>query len=367
LDTTFLTPLIYAGVAHINFGEWAELDSLGGVLDRFRDQLSAYDRYWHDYLKARSGSDHSEALRAIRGAAALAPGSKAVYNQGIEALGTNRPQEAVDAFLRLDADQGPMRGWVPYRTNLCWALHGINEHERELEVARTAYQLHPDAGSYWVLHPLVQGLAESGRVQELHEVFDEVAAVRNDPHLGFVLLHAVQVLKAHGHSQSAQGFLSGVIEWLEALPPGEGPAAPSRRWYGHALTLAGRYEDAQRVFDAGVLESPGISRFTYMDMDILTGYVFRGARALVAAFQGDTARAWRDAEWFEQLDPSSLHGEHTLQLARIVAVLGDRDRAVRLYRQSIDEGIWYTPWYLYWEPEAIRDHPEFQELMRPKG
>jgi tRNA A-37 threonylcarbamoyl transferase component Bud32/tetratricopeptide (TPR) repeat protein len=351
----------------LNLGHWAQLDSMVVILERHRDGLSAYDRHWLDYLNARADGDHPRALRAMRGAAALAPGSKAVYNRGIEALNTNRPQEAVDAFLSLNPSGGPMRGWVPYYLNLCWALHMAGQHGRELEEARRSFQLNPDAGSYWVLFPLVQALAESDRVAELHDVFAEVAAVRDDPNQGFVLVHGVQVLDAHGHTENAHRFLNTALEWLESLPSEEAVAAPNRMWYGHALTLAGRYEDGQRVFDSTVLEFPEFSRFSYLTTGSLPGYAPRGARAVIAALRGDTAQARTDAEWFEQLDPSSFQGEHTLQLARIAAILGERERAVRLYRQSIDEGLTYFPWYVYWEPGSIRGYPPFQELMRPKG
>ncbi len=367
IDSTFLTPLTYAGVVHINLGQWAQLDSLVGVLEGFRDRLSDYDRHWLDYLKARADGDFPEALRAIRGAAALAPGSKAVYNRAIEALATNRPQEALDAFLSLDPDRGPMRGWVPYRTNLCWALHMAGEHERELEEASRAFQLYPDAGSHWVLLPLMQALADLGRVAELHDVLTEVEAARGDPYQGLALLHAVQVLYAHGNNQAAQAFLSRIIEWLEALPRDEAAAAPNLLWYGYALTLAGRYGDAQRVLDSAVLDFPEVSRFSHLVAASLSGSGFRGLRAQVAALRGDTALARRDANWFAQLDASRLRGEHTLQRARVAASLGERDRAIRLYRQSFEEGLHYLPWLVYWEPEQIRDYPPFQELMRPKG
>ena len=52
----------------------------------------------------------------------------------------------------------------------------------------------------------------------------------------------------------------------------------------------------------------------------------------------------------------------------IYSALGDRERAMELLQQF--EPQW---WYDYsWEPgvviyEPLRDHPEFQELMRPKG
>ncbi|UCG89326.1 MAG: serine/threonine protein kinase, partial [Gemmatimonadota bacterium] len=53
LDTTFVTPLFYWTHCHNNLFEWALSDSVVGILERYRDRLSDYDRHWLDHLKAR--------------------------------------------------------------------------------------------------------------------------------------------------------------------------------------------------------------------------------------------------------------------------------------------------------------------------
>jgi DNA-binding SARP family transcriptional activator len=136
LDTSFAMPLFYATLVHSNIGQWREADSLVGIVARSRDRLSDYDQHWLDYLRAELDGDNPAALRAIRRAAELAPGSKAVYNRARQALHSNRPQEAVDALLTLDPERGPMRGWRPYFEQLIGAYSALDEHERALEAAQ---------------------------------------------------------------------------------------------------------------------------------------------------------------------------------------------------------------------------------------
>jgi tetratricopeptide (TPR) repeat protein len=234
----------------------------------------------------------------------------------------------------------------------------LGEHERELEAARRGYERYPDAGALLVLAPLMTAHAALGRVQDLHNLVDGAATGGSDPSLGFAMLSAIRVLNANGYTDAAQGFLERVIDWLEALPPDEAETAGNRQWYGEALILAARYEDAQRVLNAAVKQLAGVFEASLN---------IRGARAVAAALRGDTAQAREDAEWFEQLDAPFLRGQHTLQRARIAANLGERDRAVQLYRQCFAEGVQYFSWTVYWVPQSLRDYPPFQELMRPKG
>ncbi len=63
-----------------------------------------------------------------------------------------------------------------------------------------------------------------------------------------------------------------------------------------------------------------------------------------------------------------MWGMHTLERARIAAVLEDRDHAMDLLRRAIDQGV-YDATLLHRDIdfESLRDYPPFQELLRPKG
>jgi hypothetical protein len=95
---------------------------------------------------------------------------------------------------------------------------------------------------------------------------------------------------------------------------------------------------------------------------------FRALRGFVSVRAGDSTIARRDAEWLEQLDRPYLRGSNTFWRSVIIGALGNHDEAVALIHQAFSEGreyMWWMP--VTMEFSALRDNPEFQELMRPKG
>jgi len=349
LDTTFVTPLIYATFNCINLTEWVQADSLVGVLEGYRERLSDYDRHWLDYLKARVDGDNAAALAAVRRAAELAPGSKAVYNRAYMAVSNNRPQEAVDALLTLDPARGPMRDWVGYWTQLSEALNMLGRHEEAHEAATRGCELHPDFEYLCLLEPALT-LAALGRDEEVVDMFVDLDA----PSVSVAGL-AAECLLGYGHTEAARHLADRVISWLEERPDEERSTADHRAVYGWALYDYGRIDEAWTVFDSLVDDDPG-------------NVVYRGSRGFLAAVGGDSAQARTDAEWLAALDRPYTRGGNTYWRGVIAGALGERDEAVRLLRQAFSEGLEYG-WYLTWYSEflPLRDYPPFQELIRPKG
>ncbi len=88
----------------------------------------------------------------------------------------------------------------------------------------------------------------------------------------------------------------------------------------------------------------------------------------ICAMSGDSAQARRDAEWLASLSRRYLLGSNTRYRAAITGALGERDEGVSLLREAYSEG--YPHWWAHsWNSDfsPLRDHPDFQELMRPKG
>jgi hypothetical protein len=68
------------------------------------------------------------------------------------------------------------------------------------------------------------------------------------------------------------------------------------------------------------------------------------------------------------MDAPYLNGSNTHWRARIAALLGEPEEAVRLLQQSYAEG--YFLWtQTHTEPDfaTLREHPAFRALVRPKG
>jgi hypothetical protein len=121
------------------------------------------------------------------------------------------------------------------------------------------------------------------------------------------------------------------------------------------LYNARRWDDAESAFNALAEESPEVADF-------------RSYLGVLAARRGDREEAQRVALWLENIDRPYLSGEHTLGRARIAAVLGERDHAVALLRQAFAQGLsWFQMEGFQFDFDALRDQPEYQELVRPKG
>jgi tetratricopeptide (TPR) repeat protein len=358
LDTTFVTSLIYAiNNLNSNLGQRAQADSLIGILEGFRDGLSEYDRYWLDYLKAHVNGDNAAALRAIRRAAELAPGSKAVFNRAhLASYFLNRPQEAIDALLSLDPERGPMRGWRSYFRRLVEAYLALDEYENALEAAqkyRATFGDNPET-----LAHEAYALAALGRVEEVSALVDEIVALPAEGLLqGYWIRRIAVYLRRHGHVDAARAPIDRAVEWYEARPPDTKSRAAWRfPHYAVALYVADRCDEADAVMKPLLDEFPN-------------NLNYRGFVGMVAACRGDREEALEISEWLEALDRPYLYGTDPMWRSAIAAALGDGESAVTLWRQAAAEGLQMLPLgSVRWIPfESLRDYPPFQELMRPKG
>jgi tRNA A-37 threonylcarbamoyl transferase component Bud32/tetratricopeptide (TPR) repeat protein len=360
LDTTFVTPLIYATLNCNNLGWWAQADSLVSILQGYRDRLSEYDRHWLDYLKARVGGDYPAALRAIRQAAELAPGSKAVYNWALIAERSNRPQEAVDALLSLDPERGPMRGWRDYWDELVSVYLDLGEDGKALEAARQSRKIHGDLPP--TLAYEASALAALGRVAEVNGLVNQMFALPElqlSTDLGFWSRWPLRVgvyLRRKGHIDAARTTIDRAIEWFEARLPEIQERRQLRFNYALAFYLADRCDDAYGI------AKPLSEAFPDAIDD-------RGFVGVLAACRGDDDEAQEVSQWLGVLDRPYLHGRNTMWRCWIAAALGDRENAVTLWRQALEEGYRHPmAWMRHWIfVESLRDYPPFQELLRPKG
>jgi hypothetical protein len=110
------------------------------------------------------------------------------------------------------------------------------------------------------------------------------------------------------------------------------------------------------IFDALIDEYP----------DRLGYYRLRG---FVAALLGDTAVALDDLRKFEQMEQRDRSFSVASAYNRLV-ILGALGEDERVAEMLADAHNWWD--FTAWDPshfefDPIRDHPAFQELVRPKG
>ncbi|MFC1639257.1 protein kinase [Gemmatimonadota bacterium] len=361
LDTTFVTPLVYAVLTNFNLAQnlgqreaWPEADSLVGILDRFKGQLSEYYQNWLGYLKARVDGDNPAALMAIRRAAELAPGSKAVYNQALVALWVNRPQEALDALLSLDPERGEMRGFVPYYGYLQGAYEALGDNEKAMEAGRKCREMYGDAR--FTLWYEGTGFALAGRIQRVDAVVDTLFALPEQSLApGGWTMRIAAVLRRQGYINAARATIDRALEWFEARPSEMKLSAVWRSRYSWALYVADRCDEAYAVMKPLSEESP-------------EDFNHRGWVGVFAACQGDREEALEVSNWLATVDIPYSRGGPTMWRARIAGTLGDGENAVAFFKQALADG--YTRWsddLLRIAFEPIHDYEPWQELMRPKG
>jgi len=352
LDSSYVSVLLWAAVAHLNLGQGAQADSLAEIVNRSRDLLSSFDRELLSWLFASRRGDLQETWRISRELSQHS--TKLKYQFANEAIGVNRPREAVAALESIDPTKGFMKQWVPYWSQLTEARHIIGDHGSELTDARRAREQHPDNRQTLLLE--LQALAALGRSDEVRMLLDEVLTLPPRASWGHAWEAAVAgaELQAHGHTEVAVEFFQLALDRLRNHFPNTGQSAGYQYNVGRLLVWSGQYYEARSVF-------LGLRAANPDNVD------YAGHLAGVSARLGDVAAASRISDELAAFEQPTV-GYRTRWRARIAALIGERERAVELLRQSFNEGLGYGI-ILHRDPdlESLRHDPVFQEFMRPKG
>jgi tetratricopeptide (TPR) repeat protein len=339
---------------------------------RSRGRLSPADRYTLDALWAEARGDYMRALRAAREMARAAPTSvAALLLVGWQATRVNRPAEAVAALRRLDPERPAIRSYPGYWDVLTQAHHLRGDYRAELAAAQHGGRQHPDHWSS--LYNQARAVAALGHVRDVARRLDEIAGHPVDagrtPVQGIIALSGE--LRVHGHPAAADAALARVLRWYDGRPAAEHESPTFRARHAEALYAAGRWEEARRRFERLAGERAGEGTpggrggpRAAASLDALDG---RGYLGVLAARRGDAAAARGADSALAAMRTPFLLGRHTYWRARIAALLGERERAVALLREALQQGRTYVVVHTEADFAALRDIPAFQELVRPKG
>ena len=367
VDTTFKLPLVFAANLYMNIGEFAVAESLGKLVERRSDHLAPLDRAYLGWVLATCRGDPTVAYQSSRQMMELAPGSDAVYLFVERAMAMNRPREAVNALLTIDADRGFLHGWWIYWESLAQALHMLGDYREELKQGREAMRRFPD--NLQVLTFNVRALAALGRTAEIRSLLTKSAnlEMQMDWTSGDAMLVAADELRAHGWRAAADSVLALSEAWVAAHPADSSTA--SRRYLRAVIAFsAGRLDEARDAFEQLARgSSPRIEQHGWLNgpperLDYI-GYL--GA---VAGLQQRRDDALKEDRALAAMTQRYLYGRHTMWRARIHAVLGERENAINLIREALRQG--YPHMHSLHEDvtlESLRDYPPFQELLKPKG
>ena len=351
IDTSFISPLIGVCTFYMNLGQPAQVDSLLRFLDHRRSQLTPLQQLELDWISGAFSGDRMKALNAMREAAKIAPGNTYAYDWGYQAYRVNRPRECIEAFKTANQELQ----WLPYWDYFAASYHLLGEHKKELEIARQARKRFPY--SFDPLNYEVRALAALGKIGDVKKLIEESLTLtkpstRGTP--GGTMRTAGEELRAHGYADAAMTFFDQAIEWYRSRPAAE---LDSLFRYGYGLTLyyARRWEEAKSIFEKFAKEAPD-------------NIQYQGYLGCMAARQGDREKALKASEWLKNLKQPYLRSEHTYYRACIAAILGEKDQAVALLKESFLQGFGYNiHFHGNFDFESLWDYPPFIELLEPKG
>lgn len=356
LDSSYVDVLLMMGVAHMNLGEPGVTDSLLVLVEtRGGDDLTPLQRVQGELQRAWLEGDRPASYRVSKRFAELAPAGPPIYQTALDAYRLARPREAATILAGLDPTRADLEGWFGYWSVRTSALHMLEEHEDELEAARQGRALYPDDSRYLRLE--LRALAALDRLDEFRTVLAEAEAFPERPgyDLGSVLEQAALALRAHGHAGESRALLERAVSWFEDRPSQLDASAAMKHDHADVLFYLGRLDESEAIFRELAGADP-------------TAMSPAGHLGVLAALRGDEEEARRYDELLAAWEGEYLRGNNTVWRAYIAANLGEAERAVRLYRQAMDEGTAYAvTLHSNVELEPIRDHPAFRELLRPRG
>ena len=371
LDSTFVSPVMFAAIAHDALGEPAQADSLFRRANRSRERLAPADRHLLDTWSAENRGDWAAALRAAREAAQLTPGGAVGLNvTAWNALRTNRPREALAALAHLDPEHGLWRQYPPHWEVVTMADHLLGDYPAELAAAARGRVLHPDHVP--IVYAEARALAALGRVAEAGRRLDEALDLPSDPVQtpAEVMWALGREFRAHGQEAAAQAVFTRALAWYDARPAAEQASAAFRGRRAEVLYAAGRWDEARRLFERLAAERPGQGSHAgdlgTFGLAPVGDVDYRGYLGALAARRGDRAAALRSDTGLAALVGPHLLGRPTYWRARIAVLLGERERAVALLREALQQGRTQLTVHAEGDFAALRDLPAFQEIVRPR-
>ena len=364
LDTSYTLPLVYALMLYVGSSRWREVDSVVQVLLPRRGELAPYDRHAVDYYAAAIRGDIPSAYFAAREAARIAPQSMfAAVHLPSAALSLNRPHEAQAHLSRIDPETSAARGLATYWFLVAAVQHTVGDFDGQLRVGRQLRREMPQ--EVRALAYQVRALSAMGRIGELEPLFEE--AMRLPPASNFrnyslyLYMVAHDELIAHGHQEGARDMLArGLRTTAGAISVEEAAHPYARLLVGQSLYRVGHLAEARRIVEQLMSEPRQPLHPT------LTG--LHSQLAFVAILQGDTAAVQAADRWLRQNPHADTRGAGTFHRALIQSMLGHREEAMSLFRQSMTEGAAFDP-FIHCMPEVanLRGYAPWEELLRPRG
>jgi serine/threonine protein kinase len=360
LDPGFMPAYQWLARIYSNIDLWDKAVSIIGFMDQNRDKLTPEGALFLDRLKALSQGKNEESLRAVLQLQKLAP-REALSNFLVvaEEIGLNKPRQALDLFEKVELPESWLNtsqgiNWYAY---WCIAHYLLGNHKKELEVARRARKYFPDALT--LMSNEARALAARGKIEDMKKVVDQSLLSRSSiGTAGRVMLAAARELRLRGYREAFKDMAGRAVEWYRGRAAGKQPTERQRSELAVALYISEQWEEAGELIEKLRSEKPD-------NIDYL------GYGGALAARRGDKEEAQRISEELKGIDRPYTFGKQTYWRARITALLGMKEQAVELLRQSFAQGNYYindNGVFIIQEADLdpLRDYAPFRELMKTK-
>jgi TolB-like protein len=369
LDTTFVLPLVYAGFIYRNRGQLVLAESLGSVAQRRRDRLTPIEQGALDRMLAEvRGVSRMQAYAASRRTFEADTGSSwARCLLAEDAMLVGYPRETVRLLEGRSFTGGAYTGagWcemLPAWAAIAWDADPATA-VRRVQAARLRLPTRP---SRWQLSfPWVTEMFARARLGETDSVLSLRRRPPHAPQLSRSEAAWIDTWLIQAALEPAPALVDSLADMNAAAYAPPGPTDTMPEALVAVLYLAGRFDAV----------TPQLERLARRDTsDVL----LTGRRGALAARRNDTALVRAMDGRLAALDSRNRNGAHTLWRARIAALSGKRDDAVRLLAQALDQGatlqlLWYVPDQgealgVRWDPDfaPLRGYPPFEALLRPK-
>jgi tetratricopeptide (TPR) repeat protein len=352
LDSSFISPLLWAFYAHSLSGDWPKRDSVARVVEARRDLLTPWESALLDAQLSFIRGDWAGQYEAYQRVVDLSPASEWRYRLARAAMNLRRYREAAEILSALDPDRGWVSRWEHYWWTLTRAHHLAGDHEAELQAADGYLESYPESGVG--LRRKAIALVALDRTEEAAKLAVQFSETDPPGVHSTLVWSVVMELRAHGHEAVARDLVDGYLVWYDSLPRN---GFDARHVSTAILVLGGRVEEGRRVLEETVRAAD----------QPLTVLALLAQLGWIAALQGDEEEARRAIARIEAEGDSAFSASKQALTAGIVANLGEPERAVALLRAAYRSGFPDTyGWHSDPALDPLRDYPPFVELMRPR-
>jgi tetratricopeptide (TPR) repeat protein len=361
LDTNFTLAIVaLAWVSGMHRWECTRVDSIANELGPRRTRLPAFDRAQLDWVVANCHGRRADELEAARQAMVAAPRSgRIALGFAFRARKNGFLREAIAVTERLDPARYERQRM--YWGNLIIPFHLLGDHQRELETIRNARRHFP--GNLEFLSFEARALVGLGQLTEVNARVDEMLRTpREAPQVGRLsqwLSLTGRDLRAHGHRREADAVFERAIRWIPTVIESRSADEQRELRFDRAELLydAGRFTEARQALKRVASQWPADDEEVQVALGAVAGRL------------GDLNEVARIDRWLATRDRPYLNGKHTFYRARLAAIVGDRERAVELYRIALDQGYDFQGGFgIHSDPdfESLRGYPPFEALTAPK-